>query len=176
MKKDIEINLEPLNKFHDNFLYDLLNNEQVHLYGNLEYLYPENDYKIQSKLERWIRSDTQKHFIININEKAVGIAQIYNVSITNRKCNVGVLLMPDSMGRGVGSRTIKMLVDIAFNRMNINKIEAEVCNENIPSIKMLEKNFFNLEGTLNKSLFINGNYKDLKIFGLLREDYILHSQ
>ena len=48
----------------------------------------------------------------------------------------------DYVGRGYCSEVVKVLVDIAFNKLNLNKVYAYTKNENIASIKVLTKNGF----------------------------------
>lgn len=57
-----------------------------------------------------------------------------------------------------------LVIDYAFNNLNLIKLEAYVFRENIASIKVLEKNGFNFEEILRKDYNIKGVISDELIY------------
>jgi diamine N-acetyltransferase len=169
MYKISEVELKPLNSIHVEFIYDLYNDPEVADYGFLGYSFPTSDIQIKSRLESWLTARDQKHFSIYHIEKVVGIAQIYNISSTSKKCNISILLETDSFGKRIGTKTLEMLVNICFNKINLHKIEVSIIENNKRSINMFEKYGFQKEGVLKDSIFKNGAYKDVYLYGLINK-------
>ena len=64
-----------------------------------------------------------------------------------------------------------MVMEFAFEKINIHRLEAYVAPPNIASVRVLEKAGFVQEGLLRKLLFINGEWVDHYMYALLKEDY-----
>lgn len=73
----------------------MYNNPSVYRTGYFELAYPVNDLQIRKKIDKFLTNKDQKRFLIQLGSERVGIAQIYNISLTNRKCNLGILLLPE---------------------------------------------------------------------------------
>lgn len=75
-------------------------------------------------------------------------------------------------GYGYGREAMRRLIEFGWRQMKLNRIEADVVQGNLRSIKMLQKLGFKQEGTLRQRILKGGKYYDIHIFGLLRSDYI----
>jgi len=64
------------------------------------------------------------------------------------------------------------VVQYGFEKMGLNRIEGMSLPENIPSIKLLKKLGFQEEGTLREYAFFRGQFRDFKMFSLLKKDFI----
>ena len=64
------------------------------------------------------------------------------LKIDKDKAEVSYIFDSDYTGKGYCSEVVKVLVDIAFNKLNLNKLYAYTKSENIASIKVLTKNGF----------------------------------
>ncbi|HIG41942.1 MAG TPA: N-acetyltransferase [Gammaproteobacteria bacterium] len=53
-----------------------------------------------------------------------------------------------------------------FNHLRYQKVTAGVHSDNHPSIELLKRLGFQLEGTLRNMIYRNGEYVDLHYFGL----------
>jgi len=71
----------------------------------------------------------------------------------------------DYWGKGLASCAIKTVVDFGFVELKLGKIWAASFDENIASIKALEKNGFVIEGRLHQHLIINGTRADQVFLG-----------
>lgn len=75
------------------------------------------------------------------------------LKITDDKAEISYIFDSDYTGNGYCSEVIKLLIDISFNKLNLNKLYAYSKNENIASIKVLTKNGF-IEKDSNNKEFI----------------------
>ena len=64
-----------------------------------------------------------------------------------------------------------MLIDYGFNTLNLNKITSDVFPHNESIIKLLAKMGFKEEGRLKQHYFHQGEFKDVLIYSLTREEY-----
>ena len=75
------------------------------------------------------------------------------LKITDDKAEISYIFDSDYTGNGYCSEVIKLLIDISFNKLNLNKLYAYSKSENIASIKVLTKNGF-IEKDSNNNEFI----------------------
>lgn len=101
------------------------------------------------------------------NGKALGIAMLSNIDWKNRSSNIGIKLVQSEQGKGIGSESYKLIIDYAFGELQMNRIEAEVIEYNISSIKLHEKLGFLKEGVKRKRIFQKGKYHNTVILSLL---------
>lgn len=64
------------------------------------------------------------------------------LKIDNDKAEISYIFDSDFTGNGYCSEVVKVLIDIAFNKLNLNKLYAYTKSENIASIKVLTNNGF----------------------------------
>jgi ribosomal-protein-alanine N-acetyltransferase len=75
-------------------------------------------------------------------------------------------------GRGIGSEAVRAIIRFGFERMGLNRIEAETIEDNHESRRMLEKLGFTCEGIRRGySLEEDGEYHGSAMYGLLRNEY-----
>jgi ribosomal-protein-alanine N-acetyltransferase len=73
-------------------------------------------------------------------------------------------------GQGRMTRAVATIVDFAFSRLRLHRIEAACIPENAPSIALLERNGFRREGYARAFLKINGAWRDHVFFALIDGD------
>ena len=76
-------------------------------------------------------------------------------------------------GKGYGKEATRMALEYAFFHLNLRRIELKVLKSNHLAIQMYEKCEFRHEGLLRQAVFKNGNYEDVCIMGILRDEFSL---
>ena len=74
------------------------------------------------------------------------------------------------------SEAVEKIIRYGFEELNLNRIEAIVGPENVPSLRLMEKNGFVQEGRLRKHYPSENGFEDSLVFGLLREEHLLLSR
>jgi RimJ/RimL family protein N-acetyltransferase len=74
------------------------------------------------------------------------------------------------MGKGIGAKVLEKLISLCFCKMNLHKIEVSIAKNNEKSIKLFEKFGFQKEGVLRESLFKDGKYEDICLYGFIKKD------
>lgn len=82
--------------------------------------------------------------------------------------SVGIVLLPEWRGRGIGTRAQALLCRYLFAHTAAHRIEAGTQPENAAEQGALRKIGFRQEGVLRGAEFRDGAWCDIVVFGLLR--------
>lgn len=130
----------------------------------------ENDIAWYDKI---INDHTNKniYFVIkkNVTEENVGLIQISNIDWINRNASVGIQIIREEWGKGVGSEALNLLLDYSFNILNLIKIVAEVASFNENSLRLFRKSGFEIEGQLKNQLYYHNEYHDVFVLGRFKK-------
>lgn len=74
-------------------------------------------------------------------------------------------------GRGIMTEAVNAIVQFGFEKLQLNRIEADTDARNPASGRVLEKAGFIQEGHQREHFYDSGAYQDLLLYGLLRRDY-----
>ena len=88
----------------------------------------------------------------------------------SRAIMIGIGLVPDGRGKGIGTAAQRLLVDLIFAHTRVNRVEAATEVGNIAEERTLERAGFQREGVVRGSLWRRGQFRDSVLFGRLRTD------
>ena len=83
---------------------------------------------------------------------------------------IGIALLPERRGQGLGWRAQAMLCDYLFRHTPAQRIEAATHAENTAEQRALEKAGFHLEGVIRAAEFRDGEWRDGHLYSRLRSD------
>lgn len=83
---------------------------------------------------------------------------------------IGIALLPEWRGRGIGWRAQAMLCDYLFSHTPVQRIAAGTHAENSAEQKSLVKAGFQLEGVIRACEFRAGQWRDGYLYSRLRDD------
>jgi [ribosomal protein S5]-alanine N-acetyltransferase len=75
----------------------------------------------------------------------------------------------DHGGRGIATQAVRLAVRIAFEDLGLHRVQAAVVPENRASARVLEKAGFREEGLARRYLFLDGQWKDHRMFALTHD-------
>lgn len=104
------------------------------------------------------------------NDEFIGEIGLNLAPARYQKGEVHYSIMPDHWSHGYATEALKGLIDYAFDKMNLHRIEAGVSVENLSSIKVLEKVGMTREGRKRQILPIRGEWKDNFFYAILYAD------
>jgi RimJ/RimL family protein N-acetyltransferase len=115
----------------------------------------------------------EKSFIIEKKDgsKIGFIAHFYVLHVAGRQLEIGYSLVPSERGKGYCTEAAQLMVDYLFLSKDTMRIQAQTDPRNVASHKVLEKVGFKKEGTLRKSFFMRGEWRDAYIYSILREEW-----
>ncbi len=104
------------------------------------------------------------------NNKHIGWAGIYEINWISRNAEVRFFIGDKKYWRkGLATDTVSLLIDYAFNKLNLHRIHGGANIENKGSVKVFKKLKFKQEGIIKEGHFRNGKYYDLVTFGLINK-------
>lgn len=83
---------------------------------------------------------------------------------------IGIVLLPEWRGRGIGWRAQALLCDYLFAHTPVQRIQAGTHAENLAEQRSLEKAGFQLEGIVRACEFRAGAWRDGHLYSRLRDD------
>jgi [ribosomal protein S5]-alanine N-acetyltransferase len=83
---------------------------------------------------------------------------------------IGILLLPDHRGCGVGTAAQRLLADYLFDHTTAHRLEATTGVDNLAEQRALEHAGFIREGLLRGRGWLNGEWRDGYIYARLRTD------
>ncbi|MFC4018723.1 GNAT family N-acetyltransferase [Micromonospora sp. GCM10011542] len=89
---------------------------------------------------------------------------------TAKYWEIGVALLPECRGRGIGWRAQALLCDYLFAHTPAQRIQAGTHPENVAEQRALEKAGFQLEGVVRACEFRAGRWRDGYLYSRLRDD------
>ena len=76
----------------------------------------------------------------------------------------------ESGGRGYATQAVRLAVRVAFEDLSLHRVQAAVVPENLASARVLSKVGFREEGLARRYLFLDGQWKDHRMFALTVDD------
>lgn len=120
---------------------------------------------------------TAKGYLIEYKEteQTVGIVSLINIDYKNRSAECVIDIgVKDVWGKGIGTAAISLILEYAFNELNLNRLYLQVFSFNERAIKLYEKMRFIHEGKFRQALYRKGKWHDIVIMGILKDEYDQH--
>lgn len=121
-------------------------------------------------------NDQTKNLVLGVCEKTnnqlIGYVYLNNIDYHNRNAIFAKLIGDRAFwGKGYGTQATMLMLYHAFYELGLKRVYAVQLLNNHASIRVNQKCGFVNEGILRKAVFKSGNYQDLNIMGVLKEDY-----
>ncbi|BAJ63298.1 GNAT family N-acetyltransferase [Anaerolinea thermophila] len=118
----------------------------------------------------------ERPFAIEVREEGewrlIGNITLFDLSWVNRSAEVGILIGDKRFwNRGYGREAMRLMVQHAFETLNLNRVYLRVDVENIRGIKSYEQAGFVKEGILRQANYRNGKYSDMMVMSVLRSEW-----
>lgn len=105
----------------------------------------------------------------------LGLIGVNDIDSLQQRARFGVFLKRDARGRGVAQDAMTVFFEYVFGQLNIARVWLEVLADNEAAVKLYRSFGFAGEGTLRRHHFQDGVFKDVKVMGLLREEFRPHA-
>jgi RimJ/RimL family protein N-acetyltransferase len=117
--------------------------------------------------------DDAKYFAIEtLDGKLVGDTGIRNIDWKSRKAEFFITIgEKQCWDKGFGTDALRVVIRLAFDKMNLNRLWLTALADNPRAIRCYEKCGFVREGLLQEESFVDGKYRDVHVMALLRDDY-----
>ncbi|HUR50628.1 MAG TPA: GNAT family protein [Mycobacteriales bacterium] len=109
-------------------------------------------------------------FVVDVEGSPVGTASLFGFNTYVGHAEIGIALVPQARGRGIGTEAIRQLVTFGFERRNLRRIHLQAIASNAPALRAYEKAGFGVEGRLREHAWVRGAYEDIVLMGILRSE------
>lgn len=165
-----DIVLRPLETEDAEFIAKTINHKEVRDY--LGRAPKPINYKQQEEYIQELSEDEDRaHFIIEHKGVDVGHIFVENLENDYGRSHVGYFVHPQHHGKGIASKSLKMLVRYTFETLNRHKIRGGYLEGNPASRRVMEKAGFKEEGTERHYKYVDGEWKNVIWMSILEGEY-----
>ena len=104
-------------------------------------------------------------------DKLCGAIRLNKIEMGNHKASIAYYIGESSQGQGLASSCVRAVLAYCFGKLGFNRIELQCTSTNLASQQVAKRLGFTWEGMLHQAELLNGQYVDLFVYGLLRQDF-----
>jgi len=101
-----------------------------------------------------------------------GEALLWAVDLHNRTAHLGVSLRPAFRGRGLGADVVVALCEYGFAVRGLHRLQVDTLASNTAMVRAAERAGFVPEGRLRQAAWVNGEFADEVILGMLAVGWV----
>jgi RimJ/RimL family protein N-acetyltransferase len=106
------------------------------------------------------------------DDHAVGVTALHRVDLVSRAAVFSICLCDSSSrGQGIAKQASHLMMEYAFNVLNLHRVQLHVWADNPPAIHIYESLGFRREGLLREAMAHDGRWCDFHVMGLLEEEW-----
>jgi ribosomal-protein-alanine N-acetyltransferase len=168
------ITFHPANPIYAEMLYEWRQDETMQKYNPLA------NTSVEALRERLANSTSefmnfgqaQSYFwFIKFNNEFAGSVSCHNLNKTMLNAEIGYTVITSMRGNGIATEAVQWITKNIFEYTPILKLIAYVHEENLPSLKVLEKVGYQREGLLREHYMIDNKPVNEVMFGLLKSEF-----
>ncbi len=123
------------------------------------------------------KSSTDVVLVIEVKGVPIGTMGLHRINWQDRTATTGAVIGDKRYwNKGYGTDAKMVLLDYAFNTLNLRKIMSTAIAFNRRSVAYSQKCGYKIEATLSSQHFRNGRYWDEIILGLFKEQWLPYWQ
>jgi RimJ/RimL family protein N-acetyltransferase len=125
-------------------------------------------------LEGLAKSETDLAVMIVVREtdRPIGTVALHAGREPHRQARFGLCIgAKDEWGKGYGTEATALMVDLAFDTLNLHRVWLHVLEYNKAGLRTYQKVGFREEGVLRQSHFAEGRYWDTIAMAILRDEW-----
>ena len=137
----------------------------------------QTNYQTKSFVEYVInKNDAGKDFTVGItlkeSNKVIGTIDIGNINELHHFGELAYAINPNYWNKGYATEAAEAILDYGFQQKGLNRIFARCVLHNIGSEKVMQKIRMKYEGVQRHGLLIKGKYQDLRVYAILKGDWL----
>ncbi|MDT5293131.1 MAG: ribosomal-protein-serine acetyltransferase [Acidobacteriota bacterium] len=174
-KIDEELELRPVDERYAEDLTALVRRDLAHLKPWMPWA--TERYRVEDARE-FIRRNLRQYAedqgfatLIFFRGRVAGSIGYNNIDWANRKTDIGYWLGAAAQGRGLMTKSCRVLVEHAFGEFKLNRVEIYCAVENRRSRAVPERLGFTEEGTHRQAEWVHDHFKDLVSYSMLAREW-----
>lgn len=110
--------------------------------------------------------------VLKDEDKLIGNVGLHNINWISRTAEVGILIGDKNYwGQGYAREAINLILDYAFNVINLHMVYLKVYSYNVSAIKCYEKIGFKYAGRLREAIEVAGERYDVIYMDILKDEF-----
>ena len=103
--------------------------------------------------------------------KMIGTCGFASIDTDNDAGEIGYVINPEYWGRGYATEALSRMLSFGFGVLGMHRIYVRIMSGNIASERVAKKCGMRHEATFYSSLFVKGEYRTIKYYAILREEF-----
>lgn len=169
------IRLEIIQEHHYEPLKKYVLDENLWTYSTIRIKTEADFKKYFNQALRLTKQTTQRAFVVfdTSIQEYVGMTRLYAFDSTNKSTKIGFTwYAPLVQGTGINLHCKYLILNLAFEELDIERVELNADNRNIRSIAAMKKIGFQQEGILRKNIYLpDGHKRDTIVFSMLSNEW-----
>lgn len=161
--------LRPVEKEDAEFLRGLIQHPDVR--GNLGRVPEPMNLEQEEEYIESVSDDDRMVFVIERDGEPVGDIALMNINRSYRRCEFGFAIHPERHGEGTGTTALGLLLQYAFDELNMHRVMGGYVEGNDASRRVQEKHGFQEEGRHRDYKFVDGEYRDVIRTSILEQEW-----
>jgi RimJ/RimL family protein N-acetyltransferase len=107
------------------------------------------------------------------DKKLIGGTSLFNFNWLSRSAVFGISIYdPKNWGKAYGQEPTNLVLDFAFNNLNLNRVELYAFDFNKRAQKCYKNVGFTEVGRKRKSRYIDGEYRDEVVMDIMKDEWL----
>jgi len=105
------------------------------------------------------------------DNKMIGTCGFTKIDQENNVAEIGYVINPNYWNMGIATEAAEAVIEFAFNKMAMNRVEAKFMYGNDASLSVMKKLGMKFEGYHRDMLLVKGKYRTIGYAAILRSEY-----
>lgn len=108
--------------------------------------------------------------VIKETQEIIGLIQLHSRDFLNNNTQIGYIIGYNYNGLGYAKEAVIKVIDFAFKKLNIHRIEASIADINKSSVKLAESIGMTLESIREDGYKIGDKYYNQKVYKMINKN------
>ena len=99
--------------------------------------------------------------------KTIGSIDLFEFEPAHQRAGVGILILDGFRGKGYASESLELLINYAFETLQLHQLFANISPDNSDSIRLFESNGFRFIGIKKEWNHVHNSWQDEKMYQLI---------
>lgn len=109
--------------------------------------------------------------VLRRSGELIGGCGLDRIRLDHRNAHIGYWIARSHWGSGYASEAASLLIAAGFRELGLHRVHTGVLPDNPRSIRVLRRLGFRTEGRARQDCLVDGRYRDLILFGLVRKEF-----
>jgi RimJ/RimL family protein N-acetyltransferase len=110
------------------------------------------------------------------DDRLAGEAVLWGIDLHNRIAHLGISLLPEMRGLGLGVDVVRVLCHYGFAVRGMHRLQIETLADNEAMLRAATRAGFTREGVLRRAAWVDGAFLDEVILGQLADEWSRNGQ